>query len=351
MFNLIRNKKVNIIVVSITIFSMVALYAFVPLAEAASLVDAKDTISDSNPGQTAVTHTITFTTGVALEADDYINVTFPAPFGNVTAGGNITCPGGMTASAATTEIARCTSDAGTVAGAKEITVVLDNPAGEGSQTINIASIDHTDLSENEGADVMVAIIYEVAVYATVASTLTFEINPLLVGVDVNGSATTIESATTSLTFGTLDAGDNEIMGQQLKVITNANDGFVVTVEQSGDLSNGGGGDIDPFDEGTPAAPKAWEIPVAVLDSDNTYGHMGITSEDEDLVSAADTFGEDLYQGFTGTTPIAVMVHDGPADGSTAHKGLTQVAYQIEINSLQEAGDYTNTLTYICTPQY
>jgi len=46
-----------------------------------------------------------------------------------------------------------------------------------------------------------------------------------------------------------------------------------------------------------------------------------------------------------------MYNGGPSDGTTDHVGVTQVAYSVRITSLQEAGDYTNTLTYICTPTY
>ena len=52
-----------------------------------------------------------------------------------------------------------------------------------------------------------------------------------------------------------------------------------------------------------------------------------------------------------TDQVEVMYHTGPSDGTTPDKGLTQVAYTAEISTLQEAGDYENTLTYICTPQY
>jgi hypothetical protein len=46
-----------------------------------------------------------------------------------------------------------------------------------------------------------------------------------------------------------------------------------------------------------------------------------------------------------------MYHNGPSDGLTADIGTTTVAYTVGITALQEAGDYSNTLTYICTPTY
>ncbi len=348
MRKIIKNKNINIVIVGITIFSMVALYAFIPLAKAASLTDASDTLSDSDVGATAVTNTLDFTTGVALVATDYIEVTFPSAFGDVLVA-NITCPAGTTKTAQSTEKARCTSDAGTAAGALTVIVVLDNPSSAGSQIVNISTKTSGDV-EIETVDVMVAIIDDVTVTATVSSTLTFEINPLPSGTDVNGTATTLSSATTTLAFGTLVNGVSTILGQQLRVITNADDGFTVTVEQDHNLISESGSDIDSFDDGTVVAPKAWEAPTGTLDSEETYGHMGLTSEDGTL-TAGDDFGANLWQGFNGTAVTEVMYHNGPADGSTAEKGLTQVAYQIQISALQEAGDYTNTLTYICTPTF
>jgi len=82
----------------------------------------------------------------------------------------------------------------------------------------------------------------------------------------------------------------------------------------------------------------------------TYGHFGLTSDDSTL-SDSDPFGASLYKGFNNTDPIEVMYNSGPADGLTTDVGTTTVAYTVEINAMQESGDYANTLTYVCTPTY
>jgi hypothetical protein len=46
-----------------------------------------------------------------------------------------------------------------------------------------------------------------------------------------------------------------------------------------------------------------------------------------------------------------MYSSGPADSLTDDIGSTSVAYSLEISALQESGDYSNTLTYVCTPTY
>jgi len=49
--------------------------------------------------------------------------------------------------------------------------------------------------------------------------------------------------------------------------------------------------------------------------------------------------------------LPIFGHTGPVNGATVGVGTTTVAYKLAITDLQEAGDYSNTLTYICTPTY
>jgi hypothetical protein len=84
--------------------------------------------------------------------------------------------------------------------------------------------------------------------------------------------------------------------------------------------------------------------------------MGLTSDDTDLNSLGlfnDFYnsGTAHFAGLNSTDPMEVMHHDGPADGLTQDKGLARVLYRAEVASLQEAGDYESTLTYIVTPVY
>lgn len=337
------------IVVILLIFSLLGVYGAVPSTKAASITNAKATLSDSDLSVAATT-TVNFTINTALTAGQYMIVTLPADFGDIL--GGITCPGGTTA-ATTTTTARCTSAAGTATGTYTIVIPnVTNPTSTGSQLIDISTKTAGD-AVIETVDVWVAIIDNVDVSATVSSTLTFEISPLSTGASVNGTTTdaTVTAATSSLAFGVLVVDVPRILGQQLRVVTNADDGYTVTVEQDQNLTSGSNSDIDSFVDGTASTTAvAWADPTETLDEEWTYGHMGITSEDATL-SDVDHFGNNLWQGFASTTPIEVMYHTGPADGSAAGIGITKVAYQIQVSSLQEAGDYYNTLTYICTPTY
>src|SRR3989339_1699417 len=83
--------KKNVFIVAILMFSMIAMYGYVPMTNAAGLTSAKDTLSTSAP-TVAATHTIVFRPGVDLTADTVITVAFNSSFDNI-ASGNLTCPG------------------------------------------------------------------------------------------------------------------------------------------------------------------------------------------------------------------------------------------------------------------
>ena len=175
------------------------------------------------------------------------------------------------------------------------------------------------------------------------------------GTDANGTSTTATSSATEIPFGTLTANVVETIAQRLNVTTNAIQGFVVTVEQDQNLLSSTGADIDGFANGTYTnTPGDWSAPTNSISDENTWGHWGLTSNDD--VNASE------FQGCGGaatgcwvaasTTPRQIYSHDGPADGTTVDIGSTTVAYQVQITPLQEAADdYSTTLTYIATPTF
>lgn len=331
------------------IVSLIATNGFVNLAKAASLTSISDKLSDSDKGVTA-THNINFNTNTALVAGQYIRIDLPAAFASGALVGNVTCPANTDASVTGTSTVLCTANAGVATGTKNVIITsVTNPVTIGSYLINVTTrtAAHAVI---EQAYTMVAIVDNVDVSATVASTLQFVISPLNSGTDVNGFATTKTSATSSLAFDVLTVGTSTVMGQSLSVITNADNGYAVTVEQDQNLTSNTASDIDSFIDGTSTAPQAWQAPANTLDSEWTYGHFGFTTEDGSL-AAGDTFGSNLWRGFASTTPVEIMFHSGPSDGAAPDKGYTEVAYRIEVSPLQEAGDYYNTLTYIATPVY
>ncbi|MCA9360652.1 hypothetical protein KC730_02035, partial [Candidatus Kaiserbacteria bacterium] len=231
--------------------------------------------------------------------------------------------------------------------------VITNPAVSGSFEIEVA-IANVD---NDLGRTRVAIVDNVTVTAIVDTSFDFTITGLATSSAVNGSVTTGSTSPVLIDFGKLVADTPEILAQELTVVTNSRNGFVVTVNTDGDLQSSNGAIIDNFDEGTDVSDTgtAWNSPAPDVNDETTWGHWGMTSTDGDLNSLGGyytgEFGANDYIAAS-TTPRAVFHHDGPSDGLTQNIGTTTVGYQIEITSLQEAADdYTATLTYVATPTF
>ncbi|MCD5381712.1 MAG: hypothetical protein LR017_00165 [Candidatus Pacebacteria bacterium] len=236
-------------------------------------------------------------------------------------------------------------DSGT--GSNQIT----NPSATSSYAIDIGKGAST---MQDSGQVRVAIIDEVTVTASVDTSLTFTVSGVGSGATVNSSPTTTAAATTNTTlpFGTLVDGVSKTLAQDLSVATNADNGFVVTVEQTGELQSSTGADINGFVDGSyTTTPTAWQSPSGTIGSLDTYGHWGLTSDDAVTPSRAAAFGANQWVSGS-TTPIIIMEHTGPSDGLISGEGANRIGYQIEITALQEAGDdYTTTLRYVATPTF
>ena len=353
------------------LFWVFGISALVNNVNAAALTTVSDTLSDSDLSVVA-NHTLSFTTPTGIAAGETVTLTFPAGFnmGSVAFGDvDLTddgadqtlaavCSGGTWGAAVSGQVLTITSCTGTIAAASVVGVEVGTNATFGGAGTNQITNPGTAQSYvisiggtmTDSADTRVAIIDDVVVTAAVDTTFTFTIAGLANGTDVNGDTTSTSTTATALDFGTLSPGTPVILGQELTVTTNAANGFSVTVQQDQNLTSATGADIDTFIDGaSTASPVVWQAPAGTLGTENTYGHFGITSEDSDLNT--DEFGAQLYAGNFGTAR-EVFSHTGPADGSTADQGLTQVGFQIEIDALQEAGnDYTNNLTYVATPTF
>lgn len=334
-------KKSKIAIVATLIFSMLAIYGSVPTAKAVSMDLAKDTISDSSPSSSGVTHTIVFDLGTALTAGQYVNYTFEAGI-NLTAA-TTTCPLNTTGSVISAQVIRCTVDTTLASTTATSTIVVDaiNPASTGDYSVTISS-HQVGGTEIESSEVKIYIIDEVTVTAHVPATLTFTVATGTKDLVINSETLDGTSSPTSIPFGTLNTNTDLIMGQVLSVSTNADDGFNVTVQQDGNLRNAAAADIDSF---STTSASAWAEPTPDIDDENTWGYMGVTSNDSGV------FTSDTYRGLDGTNPLSVFSHDGPTNSTGTATGTAVVAYKIEVSAMQEAGDYQNTLTYICTPTY
>ncbi|NCN11834.1 hypothetical protein GW937_00760 [Candidatus Kaiserbacteria bacterium] len=354
-------RVVATLVASAMVLWSIGLYT---TAQAANLTLISDTLSDSDLSVTSG-HTIAFTipTASTLGAASTFTITFPAGFTgvNTVTGGDITVTvnGGAAAQDSLTAVGEVlTLSLDTTANATEEVVVaiadgkITNPGTTGSY--EIAVVTPTDTGKTR-----VAIIDNVLVTAVVETTFNFTITGLATSTAINGTSTTGSTTPTEIPFGVLTAGQIKTLAQRLNVTTNAKNGFVVTVEQDGNLQSSTGADIDGFADGAyDDTPAAWANPSNSLLDENTYGHWGLTTEDGNLQGATDFTAANTWVSAS-TTPRVVMAHNGPSDGTTFtvdstgdDVGQTDIGYQIEITPLQEAADdYNTTLTYIATPTF
>ncbi len=342
-------------------------------AEAANVTTISDTLSDSAPAVVS-DHTITFTTPTGVANNTTITLDFsdgPFVIGSVdhtdfdiaTTSGDYTvdatCSGaqvGVDVGAwPTVTMTMCNGVAGASIPANGTTTIeiglnatfdvagnaqLTNPA-VGSREIALTA------GASDTGSMIVAIVANVTVSATVNTFFTFAVAGVGAGATVNGTTTGGVSTATDIPFGVLTANTASTAAQDLTVVTNAANGFVVTVTSDGQLESTNGADIDGFIDGAfTSSATAWQPPAKTLGSENTYGHWGITSDDTDYFGVTETYVS------ASTTPVSVFTFDGPTDGTVTGDGTTRVGYTVEIGSLQEAADdYTATLTYVATPVF
>lgn len=341
------------------------------IADAASLANVSNTLTDSAPGLVS-DHTIVFDATSGVDALGDITITFPAGSFDLSdvgpedidllEDGTPEAIGGSWTVATTSDtITISSAGVATIAPGATVSVLVglnatasgDSPNTPDSQIINpTAGSYELDIavnnptSDDDSGSTRVAIVDNVTVTASVDTTFTFTVDGVAGGLTVNGTTTGASSTATTIDFGELVANTASTAAQDLTVVTNAANGFTVTVTSDGQLSSTNGADIDGFRNGNfDSTPVPWESPSATIGAEETYGHWGLTSDDSDY------FGSGEYVSAS-TTPVEIFAHTGPTDGSTTGEGTTRVGYTAEISALQEAAnDYTATLTYVATPVF
>ena len=356
----------------------VGLFPFNRIADAANVTSFSDTLSDSDLGVGA-NHTIRFTMPNGAVDTQTIVLTFegftlPTGFdfndidvkvGTVDRTLGSTATGDIWGVATTTgpnptitfTTSSSTGGSATVASSSQVSIFLGTHAsssGTGNTqptnpgSTNSYGIDVSGTIPDSG-HTRIAVLDDVLVTARVNTSFSFTVYGLATSTEVNGTTTTRTSTPTTIPFGTLTNGSIQTLAQDLTVSTNASNGFVVTMFESGPLLSSTGADIDEFSNDTDVtSPVAWTAPSNNVSNENTWGHWGFTSEDD---YNSDMWGNNLWMAAS-TTPRVVFQHASSSDGVTANIGSTTVGFQAEITSLQEAGDdYNTTLTYIATPTF
>jgi hypothetical protein len=181
--------------------------------------------------------------------------------------------------------------------------------------------------------------------ASVDSSFTFSLAAVTTG-SVNGQAINVTSGTSASTipFGTLATGGTKVVAHDATVVTNASNGYQVTVNALAnpplaDASN----NIDYF-TGTNATPTTWSSPAGSSANVNT-GFVGYTTESTTLAGSASRFSSNKWAGLT-TTADQVMYSTTGTTSTT-----TRLGWQAEVNSYQPEGQYTGTVIVVATPTY
>ena len=347
---------------------------FFRLAEASSITNASDTLSNSAPSLTS-NHTLAFEIPNGMLANANFVVTFASQFDTsavtlsdvdlsvntvdqTLAGGNGAGTWGVTGLGTDVITFQAPSDGGTASSSDMVIKIGSNAAGGTIRIVNPSATTSYPItitgSMQDSGEMRVAIVDQVTVTANVDTALTFTVTGVNSSSTVNGSATTTiaTSTPTTLPFGNLPVGVSRTLAHDLAVTTNATGGYTVTVQQAGSLQSTTGATIDGFIDGTnTVTPTAWQGPSGQITFPNTYGHWGVTSEDFVTFGRASEFSSDTWVSGS-TTPIIVMGHNDPANGVEVGTSQTRVGYQIQISALQEAGDdYSTTLRYVATPTF
>lgn len=363
-------------------FAIVLWFVGVPSlkAEAANVTTFSNTLSDSAPGVVA-NHTLSFVTPTGLPAGETISIDFGAgaftDIGNLVAqdldlnvngveeslidGAANGADWNVTAAGTVVDI---TSGTDTIAANATVTIQIGTNATEGGTGTNqitnpaVGSYEITvAVGNSDTGATRVAIVDVVTVTAAVETIFNFTVLGVDNGLTVNGDTTTGTSTPTTIPFGILTVDTPATAAQDLQVSTNAANGFVVTVQTDQQLTSANGADIDGFVDGAyTTTPALWASPSKTLGNESTYGHWGITTDDDTVTALlSDTFdvgGSGQRYVSASTTPVEVFRHNGPVDGAVQGIGTTRVGYTVEVSALQEAGDdYTATLTYVATPVF
>lgn len=348
--------------------------------EAANVTTFSDTLSDSAPSA-AANHTVTFVTPTGMAAGETISLQFETGFTGISslvaqdldlnvAGAEESLIDGAASGVdwnvnASGQVIDITSGTDTIGAGATVTIEIGTNATTGGTGTNQISNPATSSSyfvsvtvgSADSGETRVAIVETVTVTASVDTVFNFTVNGVNSGTSVNGHTTTGTSTSTTVPFGTLSADTIATIAQDLQVSTNAANGFVVTVQTDQQLSSATGADIDGFIDGAyTTTPTLWTGASETIGNESTYGHWGITTNDDTITeSLTDTFdvgGSGQRYVSASTTPVEVFRNDGPTNGSVSGVGTTRVGYSVETTALQEAADdYTATLTYVATPVF
>lgn len=174
---------------------------------------------------------------------------------------------------------------------------------------------------------------------TGSSTLTFTVTGVPSGTSTEGVVTDVTTTATSVNFGSLAAGSPVEAAQRLTVSTNAPNGYTILMKSTQSFISSGDrvlGDV----AGTNASPSVWGIPGG------QRGAIGYHAGDNSLSGGSTRFSTNDTYARLETTEKEIIFSSVPVVSET-----TDIVFKVEITGLQDAGQYSTTISYIIVPTF
>ena len=152
---------------------------------------------------------------------------------------------------------------------------------------------------------------------------------------------TVATTASTVPFGSIVSTNSFYNATQTHyVVTNASNGYVVTAQQNGVMTNNVGATIasTTCDTGTCTSSTGgtWSTPT-----NNGFGYSLVNLSGTSDIPTSGT----VYRQFS-TTATNIMSYSGPTAGTR-----DAVCYRLSTSTTQQTGYYFNKLTYIATPKF
>ncbi|MFN3301523.1 MAG: hypothetical protein ACK413_00635 [Patescibacteria group bacterium] len=373
MAKIIKVKKALILAI---LFLFLIGYWLIPKSKAATILEREVRISDSRPSKTGVIYD--FQGDTSASTVKCIRMRFCT---SPDTSGSCTTPTGLDTTSATKETTGWNvfhpenwTINNTTNGDLKLTYATGEPGGDDSSWVvgNITNpstadttfyvwintYNNTDCSSDPVDDGVVAFatVSGVEVSAKVLETLTFSVY----GVAANDCPTTggtkKTSTSTTVPFGTVDPNSFYDGCQDLRVSTNAGNGYDVTIGETDQLTSGPNqipdGNCDGSCSETDAAP--WANP-----NNNGFGYcMKDQPGYGNAASEADANWGTYYCG-AATQYFKIIPDTGENEprvkimnsSSTASDDRSYIGFRLSVDAAQPAGSYSTTIVYVVTPRY
>lgn len=351
------------VVIAMVIIASRVLYV-TAIASGGALSAASVSLSDTQPAQTSVTYSFSFTVSSAT-----VLKAFRAQVCTTSSGSCVT-PTGFNAGPATLSSQpvgygdssgwnndsvtgslqiKKTGNVAAPSGAQQIVFSnVTNPTNAGTYFVRLTTYsDDTYTTSVDTATIADAIVSAVTVSLTIDPTLTFNVTGVPSSTNYKGSLNTADRCTdsaTAVTFGSpllpLSANTDYDCAQVLTTSTNADSGYQVTIKSvnSGNTLTNGPASIANW-TGTNTTPTATTGGATEL--------FGYTTNDGRLSGVANRFtaSDNLFAGLTNTD--AQVAH---STTSVANDAI-DIGYRLRFTVFSAAGTYTGKVVYTCTPTF